>query len=238
MASITTGYNDWTDLPSYDSDLDVSETNVVHGSGSMGGLLFNCQNWASTAVSFALTAGNITSYAAEWTADAAGAISVATVSWGVDPASPGDGMVFLPNLGPYVAVTASAFGTFTHSFYQWRSQRLVSPRWVCQTPYLFNQGNVTIGAGNTNTQFSQYVYGGPVQVRWGTAGQPGTLNIASVNLSLGYTTTSDGILLAANSTGRFQIVLPEGSHRLQIQNTGAASAIFSANVWPSVTGST
>lgn len=238
MASITTGYNDWTDLPSFDGDLDVSETAVVHGSGSMAGAVFNVQNWASVGVAFVASAGNNIGYNAFWFADAAGAIQVGEIGWNVDPSASCSGVGFLPNLGPYVSVTAAALGTFTHSFYQWRSQRLSSPRWVPQTPYLFGQGNVTIGAGNTNTQFGQYVYGGPVQIRWSTAGQPGTLNLSTMNPSLTYSGSSDGIVLAANSTGRIQLVLPEGSHRMQIQNTGAGSAIFAVNIWPSITGST
>lgn len=239
MASITTGYNDWTDLPSYDGDLDVSETSVVHASGGMSGLILNVQNWASVGVAITPIAGPPIIYQATYTADAVGSITVGTIQWAVDPSAQVASAGFLPNLGPYMAISASTVGavSFTHSFYQWRSQRLPQPRWVPQTPYLFNQGNTNIGAGATNTQFGQYLYGGPVQYRWGTAGQVGSFTIASLNNGGTYTSTSDGVSMAANSNGRGQLILPEGTHRLQITNNGAGAAIFSVNIWPSITGS-
>lgn len=239
MASITTGYNDWADLPTYDADLDINEFQVAHAGGSYQSPVLNVQNWASLGLVTSLQAGPAVNYEATYYSDVALSRLLALYNWNEDGAVGTTSAAFLPNLGPYVQVGAVGAGGvgFTQSLYVWRSQRLLPTTWVPQDPYLSNLGNISIGAGATSSTFPGFIWGGPVQVRWGTAGQPGTLNIQGLNDAGSYTAASDGISLAANSTGRFQIIVPATQLRVQIANNGAAAANFAYTMWPSATGS-
>lgn len=237
--SISVGYNDWAQIDTLDADLDVAENAVAHPNGSFSGNILNCQNWPTVAVAVKVSAGGTVAYSAAWFADQNGTQQVGLRAFNLDSAAAAFSTAFLPNQGPYVGISGSQSGllTFTHSFYQWMSRRQLPYTWQPHDVFLQQQAAVSINAGATLTVYNAYIWGGPIQFRWVTGTAAGTVAVQVLNDLGNYVAASDTITIAASSSGRFQLILPEAQVRVQVTNSGAAAATFAWSMWPSVTGS-
>lgn len=234
--SVSVGYQDWVDTPTYDAELDVAQANGLTSQTQYGPL--NVNNWASVGINAQVLGSDNALFVGQWWNTEALAIPLGTRRFWLDNTSLTTLTAYWPNLGPWFTLTMTPQTSQTNlALALWRSQR--QPLWPYQpaTPMLIQTGNVSIGAGATSTVYSGFVWAGDAQWRWATAGQAGTLTFQSFLASSFAWVTIDTFTIAANSSARGNIVLPEGPSRIQTTNTGAGAANFVADLWPSLTGS-
>lgn len=205
--------------------------------------VFDVHNWASMelGINMNTNVGNAVVVNMRWFSESTGQRLVGQQSFLIDDLV-GTATCTIPHLGPFLRIGVTRlFGT---SSWNWNFSVLTSQRIVGNpyggnfNPYLLENEQVNFAVGTTLLPFGT-LYGGACWLALrAVGGQPGTFRVSSLGFDGAYHSGNVyQIALTAGGTQYQSIILPPAPCRGEMVNTGAGSAAFTFNVFPSATGS-